>query len=273
MNSRSGSAGIAPSSAVMFASAVVALLIGIFADKSPWLLLPLMLVYAITVPADSGALTSGMSMAADPELSRRDHGDAFHRRLQPVRAWRVGGGCRAGCCGRTAEFSGLDGGVFGAGGRHSAWAAGALLVEKRDAEHEPQPAFHHCRARHHADAGLGFELLPAGDPGRSDRARSRRFLELDLCRLLGIAGHLGHARPAHRPADRSGRRPVGAVDFQPRCWPRGSPCSASPTRSRCCSPPGCCSASAWARASTTPPSARSAASMATRRAARSPASP
>jgi len=53
-------------SAVMFASAAVALLIGLFADKSPWLLLPLMLIYAITVPADSGALTSGMSMSADP---------------------------------------------------------------------------------------------------------------------------------------------------------------------------------------------------------------
>src|SRR5260370_19609388 len=52
--------------AVMLSSAVVALLIGAFADKSPWLLLPLILVYAITVPADSGALTSGMTMAADP---------------------------------------------------------------------------------------------------------------------------------------------------------------------------------------------------------------
>ena len=36
---------------VMFASAVVALLIGLFADKSPWFLLPLLLAYAITVPA------------------------------------------------------------------------------------------------------------------------------------------------------------------------------------------------------------------------------
>ena len=52
---------------VMFASAVVALLIGVFADQSPWFLLPLLLVYAITVPADSGALTSGMSMAAHPD--------------------------------------------------------------------------------------------------------------------------------------------------------------------------------------------------------------
>ena len=52
--------------AVMFASAVVALLIGMFADRSPWFLLPLILAYAITVPADSGALTSGMAMAAEP---------------------------------------------------------------------------------------------------------------------------------------------------------------------------------------------------------------
>jgi predicted MFS family arabinose efflux permease len=53
--------------AVMFSSAVVAILIGAFADGSPWLLLFLMLAYAITVPADSGALTSGMTMAANPD--------------------------------------------------------------------------------------------------------------------------------------------------------------------------------------------------------------
>jgi predicted MFS family arabinose efflux permease len=51
---------------VMFASAAVALLIGIFADSSPLFLLPLIMAYAITVPADSGALTSGMAMAANP---------------------------------------------------------------------------------------------------------------------------------------------------------------------------------------------------------------
>ena len=119
--------------AVMFASAVVALLIGLFADKSPWLLLPLIMVYAITVPADSGALTSGMAMAAEPELSRRDHGDAFDRRLQPVRARRVGGRRGAGCRRRSAEPVRLDGGVFGAGGGYPAWSGGALLVEKGDA--------------------------------------------------------------------------------------------------------------------------------------------
>ena len=52
--------------AVMLSSAIVALLIGAFADKSPWFLVPLMAIYAITVPADSGALTSGMTMAANP---------------------------------------------------------------------------------------------------------------------------------------------------------------------------------------------------------------
>ena len=79
-------------SAVMFASAAVALLIGLFADQSPWLLLPLMLVYAITVPADSGALTSGMSMAADPNY--RGATMAMHSTvgfsLSALGAWAVG---------------------------------------------------------------------------------------------------------------------------------------------------------------------------------------
>ena len=79
-------------STVMFASAAVALLIGVFADKSPWLLLPLMLIYAITVPADSGALTSGMSMAADPNY--RGATMAMHSTvgfsLSALGAWAVG---------------------------------------------------------------------------------------------------------------------------------------------------------------------------------------
>jgi predicted MFS family arabinose efflux permease len=77
---------------VMFSSAVVALLIGVFADKSPWFLLPLMLVYAITVPADSGALTSGMTMAANP--SYRGATMATHSTvgfsLSALGAWAVG---------------------------------------------------------------------------------------------------------------------------------------------------------------------------------------
>jgi predicted MFS family arabinose efflux permease len=78
--------------AVMFASAAVALLIGLFADKSPWFLLPLMLVYAITVPADSGALTSGMAMAANPRY--RGATMATHSTvgfsLSALGAWAVG---------------------------------------------------------------------------------------------------------------------------------------------------------------------------------------
>lgn len=53
---------------VMLASGVVAVAIGLLADASPALLLALMLLYAITVPADSGALTSGMSASAEPQF-------------------------------------------------------------------------------------------------------------------------------------------------------------------------------------------------------------
>ncbi|WP_291865446.1 MFS transporter [Bradyrhizobium sp.] len=78
--------------AVMLSSAVVALLIGAFSDQSPLLLLPLMLVYAITVPADSGALTSGMSMAAHPDY--RGATMAAHSTvgfsLSALGAWSVG---------------------------------------------------------------------------------------------------------------------------------------------------------------------------------------
>ncbi len=78
--------------AVMLTSAAVALLISAFADTSPWLLLVLVLVYAITVPADSGALTSGMSMAADPR--HRGATMAMHSTigfsLSALGAWAVG---------------------------------------------------------------------------------------------------------------------------------------------------------------------------------------
>jgi predicted MFS family arabinose efflux permease len=52
---------------VMFGSAAVAMTIGLCIGWSPWVLLGLLLVYALTVPADSGALTSGMTMSAAPE--------------------------------------------------------------------------------------------------------------------------------------------------------------------------------------------------------------
>ena len=232
-----------------------------------------MLVYAITVPADSGALTSGMTMAADPELPRRDHGRAFDRRLQPVGARRLGAWRRAGCGRWTARAP-------PPGWRPlRCWRQASCLApwrsigpEARYVSHEPPPPSHHPRARHDADAGLGVELLSAGDPRRSDRARSRRFLELDLRRLLGVAGALGLARPAHRPADRPGRRPVGAVDVQSGAGGGPGAARLQRPRSRCWCSPGCCSASAWAPASTMRRSPRSGASMAMRRGARSPAS-
>jgi len=78
--------------AVMCASAVVALLIGLLADQSPWVLLPLILAYAITVPADSGALTSGMAMAANSRY--RGATMAAHSTigfsLSALGAWGVG---------------------------------------------------------------------------------------------------------------------------------------------------------------------------------------
>ncbi len=77
---------------VMLASAVVAFAIGLTAGLSPWLTLALLLVYAFTVPADSGALTSGMSGAAEPRY--RGATLALHSTvgfgLSAVGGWAVG---------------------------------------------------------------------------------------------------------------------------------------------------------------------------------------
>ena len=162
--------------AVMLGSAAVALMIGVFADKSPWLLLPLMLAYAITVPADSGALTSGMSMAADP-APRRHHGHAFDRGLQSVGAWRLGDRRRAGCDWRSTQPIRLDGGLRDTGSGDPARTAGALLVQKRDAlmSRALFPSFSRSAPRRRWPGPLA---LPAGHPRRSDRPRSRGVLEL-----------------------------------------------------------------------------------------------
>jgi MFS family permease len=52
--------------AVMVASAAVALAIGLNVGSSPLLLLALVLIYGFTIPADSGALTSGTTASAAP---------------------------------------------------------------------------------------------------------------------------------------------------------------------------------------------------------------
>lgn len=52
--------------AVQISSAVVGLGLGLAADASPWIILSLILAYAVTIPADSGALTAGMAQNAAP---------------------------------------------------------------------------------------------------------------------------------------------------------------------------------------------------------------
>ena len=118
---------------VMFSSAVVALLIGVFADQSPWFLLPLMMVYAITVPANSGALTSGMAMAANPDY--RGATMATHSTvgfsLSALGAWVVGVALDA--AGGPLSPSAWMAAFSVSGGGYSAWPGGALLVQNHDA--------------------------------------------------------------------------------------------------------------------------------------------
>lgn len=77
---------------VMLASAAVALAIGFNAGASPWFLLPLVVLYGLTVPADSGALTSGTAASAAP--THRGATLALHSTvgfgLSALGAWSVG---------------------------------------------------------------------------------------------------------------------------------------------------------------------------------------
>jgi hypothetical protein len=76
----------------MIASACVALVIGLNATAPAWLLALLLLLYGLTVPADSGALTAGMSAAAASE--HRGATLALHSTvgfgLSAVGAWGTG---------------------------------------------------------------------------------------------------------------------------------------------------------------------------------------
>ena len=53
---------------IQVASALTALSVGLWAGGSAWVLLFLILFYAITVPADSGSLTAGMMSHAQPQF-------------------------------------------------------------------------------------------------------------------------------------------------------------------------------------------------------------
>lgn len=104
--------------AIMLSSATLALLIGLLADKSPWLLLPLIALYAVTVPADSGALTAGMTMAAHPDY--RGATMAVHSTVgfgsSALGSWGVGAaldaaGGTASAAGWLAAFAVLSAGI------------------------------------------------------------------------------------------------------------------------------------------------------------------
>lgn len=104
---------------VMLCSAGVAAAIGLTAGASPWLSLCLLLCYAFTVPADSGALTSGMSAAAEPRY--RGATLALHSTvgfgLSAAGGWAVGAaidgaGGAASESGWTAAFLVMGAGIL-----------------------------------------------------------------------------------------------------------------------------------------------------------------
>lgn len=100
--------------AVMLASAAAALCIGLLAGASPWILVALLAIYSFTVPADSGALTSGMTTSAAP--GQRGATIALHSTvgfcLSAVDAWGMGAAIDA----------------AGGPGQQSGWLAGFALL-------------------------------------------------------------------------------------------------------------------------------------------------
>ena len=104
---------------VMLCSALLAAAIGLTAGMSPWVSLALLLCYAFTVPADSGALTSGMSAAAEPRF--RGATLALHSTvgfgLSALGGWAVGAaidaaGGASSASGWTAAFMVMAAGIL-----------------------------------------------------------------------------------------------------------------------------------------------------------------
>ena len=99
---------------IQIVSALVALSIGALAGGPPLLLLILVLCYAVTVPADSGSLTAGMSASADPRFKGATM--AMHSTvgfgLSALAGWTVG--------------AALD--AFGGAGSPSGWMAGFSVL-------------------------------------------------------------------------------------------------------------------------------------------------
>ena len=113
---------------VMVVSTAVALAIGAAVAASPLLLLALVLIYGVTIPADSGALTSGMSASAVP--AQRGATMALHSSvgfgLSAVGAWAVGVALDAGR--RCRQPHGLVCGLRGARRRQPARSIGVVVV-------------------------------------------------------------------------------------------------------------------------------------------------
>jgi len=105
--------------AVMIASGAVAVAIGLSTGFSVWLLLTLILIYGVTIPADSGALTSGMAASAVP--ANRGATMALHSTvgfgLSAAGAWAAGvaldiGGGPATASGWLTAFAVLAAGIL-----------------------------------------------------------------------------------------------------------------------------------------------------------------
>jgi predicted MFS family arabinose efflux permease len=104
---------------IMFGSAATALAIGLMADFSPIVILLFLLVYGFTVPGESGALTSGMAVSANP--AQRGATMALHSTigfgLSALGAWGTGvaldlaGGTNS-ASGWLAAFSLLAAGIL-----------------------------------------------------------------------------------------------------------------------------------------------------------------
>lgn len=99
---------------IQLVSALVAVTIGTTAGGAPGLLLALVLIYALTVPADSGSLTAGMAETAEPRFKGATM--ALHSTvgfgLSALAGWAVG--------------VALD--AFGGADSSSGWAAGFAVM-------------------------------------------------------------------------------------------------------------------------------------------------
>ncbi|MEK8079814.1 MFS transporter [Pseudomonas sp. XK-1] len=136
--------------AVMLSSTSLALFIGLSAALPFWLMLLMVLLYSITVTADSSSLTAGLIAVAPASPPRRGHGAVFLYRLQwclsrPAAVWRqpgsigrqeparlVGGLCPDGPA-TAARAAGVVVGGYGRGsGAHGApYGAEAVLILRR----------------------------------------------------------------------------------------------------------------------------------------------